>query len=99
MRVYLLGNPVAYWLNLAMLALYCGLFFAKAFAQQRNVSLPGQVSELAALYIDNSLWILIGWAVHYFPFMPMTRVLYFHHYMPAFLFSTVLAAAAAVQLV
>lgn len=35
-------------------------------------------------------WLLLGWALHYLPFWPMTRVLYFHHYFPAFLFSAML---------
>ena len=91
MRVYLLGNPVTYWFNLAMLVIYCGLYFAKAFAHQRNIRLPGQISDLAAVYIDGALWVVMGWALHYFPFIPMARVLYFHHYMPAFLYSCVLA--------
>ncbi|CAG2215159.1 POMT [Mytilus edulis] len=36
-------------------------------------------------------WLFLGWMLHYFPFWPMTRVLYFHHYFPAFLFSAMLS--------
>ncbi|GFO26017.1 protein o-mannosyl-transferase 2 [Plakobranchus ocellatus] len=32
-------------------------------------------------------WLLLGWFLHYAPFWTMSRVLYFHHYFPAFLFS------------
>ncbi|XP_037954211.1 protein O-mannosyl-transferase 2-like [Teleopsis dalmanni] len=35
-------------------------------------------------------WLFIGWALHYFPFWGMGRVLYFHHYFPALIFNSML---------
>lgn len=32
-------------------------------------------------------WLGLCWAVHYLPFFFMSRVLYYHHYCPAYLFS------------
>ena len=32
-------------------------------------------------------WLLLGWALHYLPFWPMTRPLYPHHYHCSYLFS------------
>lgn len=37
-------------------------------------------------------WLFLGWALHYFPFYGMGRVLYFHHYFPAAIFSSMLSA-------
>lgn len=37
-------------------------------------------------------WLFIAWFVHYIPFYAMGRVLYFHHYFPASVFSTMLSA-------
>ena len=33
-----------------------------------------------------------GWSLHYNPFWAMGRVLYFHHYFPALLYSSMLTA-------
>ena len=32
-------------------------------------------------------WTLSGWVIHYLPFWFMSRVLYPHHYLPAYIFS------------
>lgn len=36
-------------------------------------------------------WLFIGWLLHYVPFWAMTRILYFHHYFPALIFSSMLS--------
>ena len=32
-------------------------------------------------------FLVIGYLLHYLPFFPMTRVLYPHHYLPAYVYS------------
>ena len=93
LRVYLLGNPVVFWFCLPFLALAPLMYVLLVAMRERARS--GAELPLSA----NTLWVALAWLLHYAPFFVMDRVLYFHHYMPAFLFSTVLAAAAAVQLV
>lgn len=34
--------------------------------------------------------LLLGWFLHYVPFYTMGRILYYHHYFPAMLFSSML---------
>ncbi|KAF6216564.1 hypothetical protein GE061_000907 [Apolygus lucorum] len=41
--------------------------------------------------VESSIWLIIGWALHYIPFFAMGRVLYFHHYFPALLYSSMLS--------
>ena len=43
------------------------------------------------IVLEGGLWLLIGWALHYIPFYLMGRVLYFHHYFPAFLYSAMIS--------
>lgn len=40
--------------------------------------------------IASSGWLFLGWCLHYVPFWAMGRVLYFHHYFPALLYSSML---------
>lgn len=42
-------------------------------------------------YVGISSWLFVAWAMHYFPFYLMGRVLYFHHYFPALIFQCMLA--------
>lgn len=89
-RVYLLGNPVVWWLNLLSIILYLlsGSIFAVAL--QRGVRLPAEVEGLSQVLLRGGGQFLLGWVLHYFPFFLMGRILYFHHYFPAMLFSSML---------
>ncbi|KAL9694071.1 hypothetical protein quinque_013356 [Culex quinquefasciatus] len=93
-RVYLLGNPVIWWSNLAFLALFVVVFLVEVVKQQR----AGDQSETGNGENDfkwrslrASLWLFGGWILHYLPFYAMGRVLYFHHYFPALVFNSMLA--------
>ena len=43
--------------------------------------------ERKARSLYGGAWLVVGWALHYVPFWMMGRVLYFHHYFPALLYS------------
>lgn len=43
-------------------------------------------------FLSSSIWLFVGWTLHYFPFYGMGRILYFHHYFPAAIFSSMLTA-------
>ncbi|XP_058148957.1 protein O-mannosyl-transferase 2 isoform X2 [Dasypus novemcinctus] len=89
-RVYLLGNPVVWWLNLLSIVLYLLLGGIITFALQRGVHLPAEVEGLSQVLLRGGGQVLLGWMLHYFPFFLMGRILYFHHYFPAMLFSCML---------
>uniref|UniRef100_A0A3B5M2U2 Protein O-mannosyl-transferase 2 n=1 Tax=Xiphophorus couchianus TaxID=32473 RepID=A0A3B5M2U2_9TELE len=88
-RVYLLGNPVVWWINLASLGLYLIMVAVSSIAIQRGISLQ---QERLVLTGGGGL-LLLGWLLHYAPFYIMGRVLYYHHYFPAMLFSSMLTGA------
>ncbi|XP_012872937.1 PREDICTED: protein O-mannosyl-transferase 2 [Dipodomys ordii] len=89
-RVYLLGNPVVWWLNLVSIALYLVLGSTIAIAMQRGVQLPMELEGQIQMLLRGGGQMLLGWMLHYFPFFLMGRILYFHHYFPAMLFSSML---------
>lgn len=132
-KVYLLGNPIIWWLNILNIpnsALLIAVLIVSTklntkptnhqtksttsstkrkkkalINHHKQISKRLSVDEMISYndyddpqigiecsYIQGSTWILLGWLIHYVPFYFMGRVLYFHHYFPAFLFSSMLTA-------
>lgn len=92
-RIYLLGNPIIWWFNIAAIPISLTLIVCLAILSRitdENVSI--QEERIESNYLEASVWSFLGWALHYIPFFFMGRVLYFHHYFPAFLFSCMLTA-------
>lgn len=89
-RVYLLGNPVVWWMNLASLGMYPIMVAVAAIALQRGFSLGQKRIEHSRVLMREGGLLLLGWLLHYAPFYTMGRVLYYHHYFPAMLFSSML---------
>ncbi|CAB4004592.1 Hypothetical predicted protein [Paramuricea clavata] len=90
-RVYLLGNPVIWWMILSTIFLF-GLIFAYNAVREKRGYVDTPVEKARKSKFTSVIgWLLLGWALHYFPFFLMGRVLYFHHYFPAYLFSAMIA--------
>lgn len=89
-RVYLLGNPVVWWINLATLALYLLMASVAFVTVQRGFSLGPKRLEHLRVHSSGGGLLFLGWLLHYAPFYVMGRVLYYHHYLPAMLFSSML---------
>jgi dolichyl-phosphate-mannose--protein O-mannosyl transferase len=98
LRVYLLGNPVNYAISLLAVLLYPCVLSAFFVAKSRAESVGQQASTNFAS-VEVGLFPYVLWAMHFIPFIFMKRVLYFHHYAPAFIFSTIFTAAITVQAV
>lgn len=84
-KYFLLGNPIVYWGSTASLGAFALMFAWYLIRWQR-----GYV-ELKPVEIDHihysGLYPVIGWFLHYFPFIAMARVTYVHHYYPALYFA------------
>ncbi|CAG7921829.1 unnamed protein product [Penicillium olsonii] len=80
-KYYLLGNPLVYWGSSAGLIGFGLLFLWHLLRWQRGYK------DLSNDDIDHihysGLYPVIGWVLHYLPFIIMARVTYVHHYYPA----------------
>ncbi|ESO86133.1 hypothetical protein LOTGIDRAFT_129702 [Lottia gigantea] len=89
-RIYLLGNPVIFWLCLVVMVIFLMMFTVYSIRCQRGIKIPKVLKAYHNKMFNACWWLLLGWSLHYLPFWTMTRVLYFHHYFPAFLYSAML---------
>ncbi|KAI9807529.1 MAG: hypothetical protein M1825_005469 [Sarcosagium campestre] len=84
-KYFLLGNPAVYWGSTAALGVFVALVTWYLIRWQRGYT------ELKAWEIDHihysGLYPVIGWLLHFFPFIAMARVTYVHHYYPALYFA------------
>ncbi|KAJ8674354.1 hypothetical protein QAD02_005616 [Eretmocerus hayati] len=89
-RIYLLGNPIIWWGNIAFLAIFVLVYVNAAVREQRGCEDDQALIQHRKTVTNAGSWLFIGWLLHYAPFWAMTRILYFHHYFPALLYSSML---------
>ncbi|XP_058808986.1 protein O-mannosyl-transferase 2 isoform X2 [Phymastichus coffea] len=89
-RIYLLGNPIIWWGNLLFLVIFALVYINAAVREKRGCEEDTESVQQRKTITTAGSWLFIGWLVHYAPFWAMTRVLYFHHYFPALLYSSML---------
>lgn len=84
-KYFLLGNPFVYWVSTASLGVFGLLVAWYLIRWQRGYK------ELSQGEIDHihyaGVYPVIGWFLHYLPFVVMARVTYVHHYYPALYFA------------
>jgi dolichyl-phosphate-mannose-protein mannosyltransferase len=84
-KYFLLGNPLVYWMSTASLGVVGLMVVWYAIRWQRGYD------ELKQSDIDQihyaALYPILGWVLHYLPFVAMARVTYVHHYYPALYFA------------
>ncbi|XP_076637885.1 protein O-mannosyl-transferase 2 isoform X1 [Colletes latitarsis] len=90
LRIYLLGNPIIWWGNIVFLIVFIALYINACVRHQRGCVDRHDVLEQRKKLTNAGKWLFIGWILHYLPFWMMSRVLYFHHYFPALLYSSML---------
>jgi dolichyl-phosphate-mannose-protein mannosyltransferase len=84
-KYFLLGNPFIYWGSTASLGIFGILVVWYAVRWQRSYK------DLTQADIDHihysGFYPVVGWFLHYLPFVAMARVTYVHHYYPALYFA------------
>lgn len=86
-RIYMLGNPVIFWALLALKIIFLMLCTGYAICRKRKMPINKNLRIYCEKTFKCCWWLLLAWFLHYAPFWGMARVLYFHHYFPAFLYS------------
>ncbi|XP_078034543.1 protein O-mannosyl-transferase 2 isoform X2 [Augochlora pura] len=90
LRIYLLGNPVIWWSNIIFLILFVVLYVHACVREKRGCTDQPAILVQRTKILCAGKWLFLGWLLHYAPFWAMNRVLYFHHYFPALLYSSML---------
>ncbi|KAI6813570.1 dolichyl phosphate-D-mannose:protein O-D-mannosyltransferase-like protein [Hortaea werneckii] len=84
-KYFLLGNPAVYWGSTFSIGFFIGMIVWYAVRWQRGYD------ELTWKQLDHfhysGVYPVIGWFLHYLPFVAMARVTYVHHYYPALYFA------------
>ncbi|KAI1323812.1 glycosyltransferase family 39 protein [Xylariaceae sp. FL0255] len=84
-KYFLLGNPFVYWASTASLGIVGIMVLWQILRWQRGFR------DLSQADIDQihyaGIYPIIGWFLHYLPFVVMARVTYVHHYYPALYFA------------
>ncbi|KYK61730.1 putative dolichyl-phosphate-mannose--protein mannosyltransferase [Drechmeria coniospora] len=84
-KYYLLGNPSIYWGTTAALGVV-GLVIACYLVRWQRGFTDLSEEELDQIHFSG-IYPVIGWFLHYLPFVIMARVTYVHHYYPALYFA------------
>jgi len=80
-----LGNPLVYWGSTASLGVV-GLVVAWYLVRWQRGYADLDMAEIDHIHYA-ALYPVIGWVLHYLPFIVMARVTYVHHYYPALYFA------------
>lgn len=88
-KYFLLGNPLVYWGSTASLGIAVLIFAWYLVRWQRGYTELTKDEQDHLRYAG--AYPVIGWFLHYLPFVLMARVTYVHHYYPALYFA-ILAA-------
>jgi len=85
-KYFLLGNPLVYWGSTASLGVFGLMVLFYLLRWQRGYDDMKSIRDLDQIHYSG-MYPIIGWFLHYFPFILMGRVTYVHHYYPALWFA------------
>lgn len=84
-RIFLLSHPTTTWLTTAGVVLFTAMVGIYILRWQRQF-VDFNIRQIEQLAIAG-IMPLLGWVLHYLPFVIMARVTYVHHYLPALYFA------------
>ncbi|CAO1636281.1 unnamed protein product [Jaminaea pallidilutea] len=89
-QVYLIGNPLVWWGSTVAVLVYVG---ARALLMLREKRGAKDFLDSTIVFYDRTAgFLFLAYALHFFPFVLMSRQLFIHHYLPALYFAILLMA-------
>ncbi|KNH48531.1 hypothetical protein EDEG_05086 [Edhazardia aedis USNM 41457] len=80
-KFYMFGNPLVWYASCLSVTISPIILLIRVIRAKRNNTKIRQ-KEFFKVFLSSG-----GWAIHYLPFFVIGRVLYFHHYYPAYFFA------------
>ena len=81
-QVQLFGNVITWWTSTAAVSMFIGLIAADTLLRRRGIyQIPSAVRNRL---FNATGFFAMAWAYHYLPFFFMSRQLFLHHYLPAY---------------
>ncbi|KAK5962044.1 uncharacterized protein PWA37_000074 [Arxiozyma heterogenica] len=91
LKYYLLGLPFSTWPS--TVSVFAMMFTVVALFLRWIRQLPVfKTSDDANVFEMGGFYPLLGWGLHFMPFVIMSRVTYVHHYLPALYFALIILA-------
>jgi dolichyl-phosphate-mannose-protein mannosyltransferase len=92
-RIFMMGNIFAWTFGTFAIFLLCVRFPKDKFLEHRGQVKYFQDHRFFKRFGNKIAFLFGAYLLHYAPFYLMGRSLYLHHYLPSFMFSTLIAAA------
>lgn len=90
-KFYMLGNPIVWWLGASSVIAILLIIGLSALTRARKQHTQPEDTLASSIREDKfnakCRVVLLGWFLHFVPFLLMGRVLYLHHYYPALIFA------------
>lgn len=90
-KYFLIGSPATTWTSTVAVGVFALLFVVYLLRWQRQYNdFPSATEKYTNkwnLFLMGGVYPMIGWGLHFSPFVIMGRVTYVHHYLPALYFA------------
>lgn len=86
-RYLLIGHPFVTYLSTLSIPVTVFLFLVLLYRWRRQVEPFSILLEEWNFLLAAAVFPMLGWLLHYLPFVVMSRVTYLHHYVPALYFA------------
>lgn len=90
-KYFLIGSPASTWPSTAAVLIFMALVVIYILRWQRQYVDFANPEDLNT-FLMGAFYPLLGWGLHYLPFVIMSRVTYVHHYLPALYFALLILA-------